>query len=191
MKCVDRLQSTLAAITTIRNARPMDIGYPSCGGVLADHVWIRDGLGQENYLPISLCYSFQVSTNNCVNICVLLISNKIFSSLLLLSFANCPGEERVARGQFEVLDCRFNQKLDTTTWSTHIKPGCRLEMAFVVGSWEKWITNYCVRCKKKNATGFKNSIEWLVFYLKTAKTRNLTHSIANVDSAMRFSKSGM
>lgn len=60
IKCVNQMQATLSTITAIRNARPSDMGYPLCGGVLADHVWICDGLGLENYLPISLCYSFPV-----------------------------------------------------------------------------------------------------------------------------------
>lgn len=168
MICLDQIQSTLSALTTIRNARPTDIGYPLCGGVPTDHVWIRDGLGQAYYLPIGLCYSFQVSRNGGIESFMLLMSKKSFYSLLLLSFKNCPGEERVARGHFEVLDRRFNQKLDPKTWSTRVKPGCQLEMAFVVGSWEGWVTNNCVRCKKRNSTGFRNNIEWLVPFLRRA-----------------------
>ena len=59
-RSLDDLKSSLAALTTAVNDRPRDIGYPLCGGIPSDHVSIRDGLGQNFFLPIDLCNSFMV-----------------------------------------------------------------------------------------------------------------------------------
>ena len=71
---LDDVKTTLSVMTVILGKIPLTIGNPMCGGVLADHVWICDGLGQQYYLPINFCNSFDVSHDGYAILCALLRS---------------------------------------------------------------------------------------------------------------------
>ena len=60
--CTNDVQHMLSLIVATLKQKPVQIGYPECGGTVEDHVTVLDGLGQTPFLlPLDLCRTQRVS----------------------------------------------------------------------------------------------------------------------------------
>lgn len=160
-KVVEYLEQIIGQVSAV-DAKvyeiPRSIGYPFSGGVPDDHVWIHDSLGQKFLMPMDLrrslkvsrlCYKFQLK-----------LTNQVTTEVLEIKFRDAPGESRVKRGDFLMMDLNSHRLISSSEWTNSVRPGAVLAMAMLVSCWQSFVMNQCPSCKADARVGFDNWHKW-------------------------------
>jgi hypothetical protein len=147
------LRQGMANIQLDLNKRPPCIGLPGSGGQPEEHVELADGLGKTIYVFNDMCHTVEVSGTDDLALHDLLVPFSLhycqkLRSFLEYRYRGYPGERRIARGHYELYCTNFKhpQKLTAANWASLVVPGCKVAVAFVVGTWQMTCLNWCPGC---------------------------------------------
>ena len=132
-KCMEHLQplvqlnlQVLLVLWSILQTVPVSM---TC--LLSDNIIVLDALDRRHSLQFEY---FRDST--------------VFRAMLVSRFENCPGFEKIIRGQFTIVDSRVpDQTIALENWSQMIRPRARLAM-IIHYSALKISDQHCARCSK-------------------------------------------
>ncbi|KAH7140162.1 hypothetical protein B0J13DRAFT_526918 [Dactylonectria estremocensis] len=106
--------------------RPKELGYPWEPN---SHICVDDGLGESFFLPVDLCLTPKFESRN------------------------LPGLDQIRRGHVEAWVWDETRPICSTEWSDLVCSGGGIKLAFVMGTWQGYRRNKCIRCLKPRRVG--------------------------------------
>ncbi|KAH7166373.1 hypothetical protein EDB81DRAFT_284783 [Dactylonectria macrodidyma] len=123
-------QKMIQSIQGVSSRHPKELGYP---WETNNHICVDDGLGESFFLPVDLC-----------------LTPKTFLEIITLKFEsrNLPGLNQIRRGHLEAWLWDETRPIHLNEWLDLVSGGGGIKLAFVMGTWQGYRRNKCIRCLK-------------------------------------------
>jgi hypothetical protein len=169
-KTSESTDSNFSKLITMLGSIPKDAGYTWDGGKLKHEanitlVWAT---GEQVLVPLDFWKSFKVK----LSFTLLAGNTNHYQTLhdFLLLKKDYPGHKRLLRNHYRLTDCSNGVSLDAgdfNSWHKVARPGGKVMMSIVLGTWEKWRStgDYCPKC---GSDDIKDAVfsGWRQWYVK-------------------------